>query len=304
MNPGGGIGSPLGAVRDEAIDRAAHRVGRGDAEQGLGSAVEEDDAAVAVDRDDAVGDRVDELDDAQLALAQRGLHRQPLADVEEGRHGAVDPARLDDRVRPVLDRERRSVAAPEGELRDVHLLLLGVAGASSAPPTAAGERRLDDVVDLEAEQLAFVVVAEHLQRGAVDERALAFGVDAEQALGGGVEQALQGLLAVAHLSSVSAWTLAARRTKATPLAASKAASAALTTRSSRCVCRDASPSCAENLLSSCVRRLLRWSAWARISDADAARLAAQDPLARALGELAHLLDDDVAVGPRRRWRRP
>ena len=100
-------------------------------------------------------------------------------------------------------------------------------------------------------------------------------------------------------SSVSAWTLAARRTKATPLAASNAASAALTTRSSRCVCRDASPSCAENLLSSCVRRLLRWSAWARISDADAGLdIAAQDPLARALGELAHLLDDDVAVGPR------
>ena len=68
-------------------------------------------------------------------------------------------------------------------------------------------------------------------------------------------------------SSVSAWMRTARRTKTTPVAASRAASAPFTTRSSRSVWRDASPSCAENLLSSCVRRLLRWSAWPRISDA-------------------------------------
>ena len=93
-SPGRRIGATLGAIRDETIDRPADRLGRGDAEQGLGGAVEEDDAAVAVDRDDAVGDGVDELGDAKLALAQRGLHRQPLADVEEGRDRAVDPARL------------------------------------------------------------------------------------------------------------------------------------------------------------------------------------------------------------------
>ena len=48
---------PLAArrVRDEAIDRAADRLCRRHAEQGLGGAVEEHDPAVAVDGDDAVG---------------------------------------------------------------------------------------------------------------------------------------------------------------------------------------------------------------------------------------------------------
>ncbi len=295
-----GIRPSRRAIRDEAIDRAAYRFGRGDAEQRLGGAVEEDDAPVAVDRDDAVGDRVDELDDAKLALAQRGLHRQPLADVEEGRHGPVDLARLDDRMRPVLDREGRSVAAPERELRDVHLLLLRVGLAHrQRRGCAARQRRLDEIVDLGAEQLAFIAVAEHLQRGPVDERALALRVDAEQALGGGVEQALQGLLAVAHL--VLGQRLNAR-------GAAHEGDAARRQQGGQRGVDDQEQALRLPGRLAQLRRELALELRQAVVEVERLGahfrrrcgydMAAQDPLARALDELAHLLDDDVGVGPR------
>ena len=99
-------------------------------------------------------------------------------------------------------------------------------------------------------------------------------------------------------SSVAAWRRALRRTIQKPVTASRAASTLLTTSSRRCVCRDASPSCAENLLSSSVSRLFRTIACSRISAAPGGvEIAADDALVRLLGERAHLLDDEIAFGP-------
>ena len=52
---------------------------------------------------------------------------------------------------------------------------------------------------LAAEQVGLALVAEHGQRRAVDEGAAALGVDAVEAFGGRVEQALQRLAAAPHL---------------------------------------------------------------------------------------------------------
>ena len=65
-----------------------------------------------------------------------------------------------------------------------------------------GRRRrglVDQRMHLATEQVGFPLVAEHGQRRAVDEGAAALGVDAVQAFGGGVEQALQRLASAPHL---------------------------------------------------------------------------------------------------------
>ena len=115
LGPGGFRGARM--PRDEAVDRAADRLGRRRPEQALGRAVEEHDPAVGVDRDDAVVDGVDQAGHADLALAQRGLHVQPLGDVEERRHRALQHAVVPHRMRPVLDREASCRRAARGARR-------------------------------------------------------------------------------------------------------------------------------------------------------------------------------------------
>ncbi len=188
-------------ARNEAVDRAADRFGRRRAEQALGGAIEEHDLAFGVDRDDAVVDRVDEAGHADLALAQRGLHVQPLGDVEERRHRALQRAVVPHRMRPVLDREGAAVAPPEELAGDVQLARLAVrpgdarVGGRCTPFGGPMDQRLH----LAAEQVRLPLVAEHGERRPVDEGAAALGVDTVEALGGGIEQALQRFAAAPHL---------------------------------------------------------------------------------------------------------
>ena len=69
------------AVQD-VLDRAAERVGAGDAGDPLGGSVPEDDVRVAVDGDDAVGDV---REDRVAALAVDGDRREELRVRERGR---------------------------------------------------------------------------------------------------------------------------------------------------------------------------------------------------------------------------
>ena len=170
------------ATWNEPLDIAADRVVRGRAEQSLRRTIEQNDPFVSVDRDDRVVDRIDQPRHADLAFAQRCLHVQPLGDVEEGPDRAVEPAVLQHGMRPVFDRKRAPVGAPEHLVGDVQLSTLTQAWRNPRlarrPRPTVGVRVVDQGVDVATEQVSFFRIAEHLERGAVDERAPALRVDA------------------------------------------------------------------------------------------------------------------------------
>ena len=106
-------------------------------------------------------------------------------------------------MRPVLDREAAAVGAPMDLVVGVRGLALqrGQADLELLRRVRAAVRTgvVNQRMDVLADQLVWLLVAEHAQAGGVDEGADALGVDAENGLGGGVQQQLDVLALLRQL---------------------------------------------------------------------------------------------------------
>lgn len=131
-----------------------------------------------------------------------GLRTLAFGDVHKGDDCAYHRTVSFDGTRPVFNRDRDTIFAPEHLIGNIGWLIGSISAIHVAFTvriwTAIGMGMMDEIVDMFAQQFIFVLVTQHLQEGPVDEGAVAIAVYPISAFSHRIEQAMQILAGNTH----------------------------------------------------------------------------------------------------------